>query len=141
MMVWMKSFLTYPKSLRANATAQKLGIPLLITCHNKCQCHCQRLWLNSGRKHRPVYKRYMEAISRVNPKLSVKGGYHYTCLFAEKKGTESQGNTYIKCVYKGQKVIRKCQCIRCESSQLALIGLTNNATLQTWNINQYFIKR
>jgi len=28
----MKYFLTYPKSLRANATAQKLGTPLLITC-------------------------------------------------------------------------------------------------------------
>ena len=32
MMINKKKLLSYPKSLRANATAQKLGIPLLMTC-------------------------------------------------------------------------------------------------------------
>jgi len=31
-LIIITNFLTYPKSPRANATAQKLGIPLLITC-------------------------------------------------------------------------------------------------------------
>lgn len=57
--MWMriKTFQTYPRSLSAKATAQKFGIPLLITWHNECQWHA----LNNG-----ILNKYIQVATKWN---------------------------------------------------------------------------